>query len=192
VTSHARRPAAAAALCAALLTAGCSVLAPPPAAPARLPAAPRRPGPACTSPPPASAPAPAGPGSLLPFTASQLHAAAALASRFAAAYATRAPGQAPAAWLARLTPAATSQLAGVLKQAALTPAAWQGTPQGQAVTAGSQIRDLTPASVTFTVGLRLTGPGGQPDGSTALAVTVTASGGGWVVYDIEPAAAGNS
>ena len=191
MTSHARRPAAAAALCAALLTAGCSVIAPPGVTPARPPAAPRGPGPACASPPPASAPADAG--SMLPFTASQLHAAAGLAGRFAAAYATRAPGQAPAAWLARLTPAATSQLAGALTQAALTPAVWQATPQGRAAAAAEQVRDLTPASITFTIGLRLTGPGGQPAGNTALAVTViTASGGGWAAYDIEPAAAGNS
>jgi hypothetical protein len=159
---------------------------------------------ACALPPPAPPPAPAHPtagraaaqavpglAALLPVSPARLHAAAALAARFATAYTTHRLGQSPGAWLARLRPMATAQLAAVLARAA----PWQSA----AVTAGQvtaeQIRDLTPGSVTVTVGIRqsVTASGGPRTVTLGFAVTLTRQPGtGWAVYDIEPAAAGNA
>jgi hypothetical protein len=128
---------------------------------------------------------------LLPVSPARLQAAAALAARFTAGYVTHRPGQTPGAWLARLSPMATAQLAAALARAA----PWQSA----AVTAGTvtaeQIRDLTPGSVTITVTIRQaeTGSGGSQTVTLGFAVTLTGQpGAGWAVYDIEPAAAGNA
>lgn len=183
VTLRARRLLAVLAVTAATCAA-CAVPSPAPAPAQPRPAAsPDRAGSALTP----------GIAALLPVTPARLEAAAALAARFAAAYDTRQPRQTPVAWLARLLPMATPQLARALAQAAATPALW---PAGQAATAqstGERARDITPASVIFTVQLRLalTTPAGHATRTDDLAVTVTASRGGWAVYDIEPATAGN-
>jgi hypothetical protein len=182
------RTAAAAALAAAAITsAACTVLQPPGHAPAH-------PHPAASSAQDPAGPASPGLGALLPIRAAQLRAAAALAARFAAAYDTTGPGQRPSAWLARLAPMATRQLAGALARTAATPALWQHPqPQaGQAVAV--QIRDLTPGSVTFTVQVRqaIPAPTSHRTATQGFAVTVISRGDGWAVYDIEPAAAGNT
>jgi hypothetical protein len=180
---------------AGLALTGCTVLQP-----AQPHHATAHPAPAHTT--PAAGPAPLTPGpaaGLLPFTTAQLARAAALASRFAAAYSTWSWQQAPAAWLATLTPLATSQLGGTLAQAAATPGILaQRTHAHQAATAttsGTQIRDLTPGSVTLTLTVRqvITSTSGTTASGTSLAVTLTpASSGGWQVYDVEPASAGNT
>ncbi len=181
-----RRTAAAAAVAAAAITcAACTVLQPPGHAPARpRPAASRTWHPAAAVPPTLAA--------LLPISPAQLRAAAALAARFAAAYDTCGPGQQPAAWLARLRPMATRQLAGALARTAATPDLWQHRQPaaGQAVT--GQIRDLTPGSVIFTVRVRQARTTGPGMATGDLAVTVVRYGNGWAVYDIEPAADGNT
>jgi hypothetical protein len=136
---------------------------------------------------------------LLPFTPAQLAAAATLASRFAAAYSSWSWRQAPAAWLATVAPMTAGQLDGALAQAATTPGILaQRIQDHQAATAtasGAQIRDLTPGSATLTVTTVqvITGTSGTSTTTSSLAVTLTpASGGGWQVYDVEPAAAGNT
>jgi hypothetical protein len=159
---------------------------------------------ACSLPPPAPPPAAAHPvagratahtvpglAALLPVSPAQLQAAAALAARFTAAYTTHRAGQTPDAWLARLSAMATAQLAAALARAA----PWQSA----AVTAGQvtaeQIRDLTPGSVTVTVGIRqsVTTSGGPRTVTLGFAVTLTSQpGADWAVYDIEPATAGNA
>ncbi len=142
---------------------------------------------------------PAGPAAdvaaLLPVSPAQLQIAAALAARFAAAYDTHRSGEPPSACLARLAPMATSQLTGALTRAATTPATAQQRAQptaGQAV--AEQIRDLTATSVIFTVQVReaIASGASRSVSTAALAVTVTRRGGGWAVYDIEPAAAGDT
>jgi hypothetical protein len=190
------RTRAAALLAAASLTlTSCAILRPDPASPpAGSGRAPAHSGEAASPP---AAPAGAA-GGLLPFTADQLASAAALADRFAAAYSTWSWRQPPAAWLATLTPMTAGRLDGALAQAAATPGLLtQRTQAHQAATAtasGAQIRDLTPGSVTLTLTIRqvITSTSGASTTATSLALTLIPSGGGWQVYDVEPAAAGNT
>jgi hypothetical protein len=159
---------------------------------------------ACALPPPAPPPAPAHPAAgrataqpvpglaaLLPVSPAQLQAAAALAARFTTAYTTHRPGQTPGAWLARLAPMATAQLAAALARAA----PWQSAVVTAGQVTAEQIRDLTPGSVTVIIGIRqtITTADGRRTVSVGFAVTLTREPGtGWVVYDIEPAGAGNA
>ena len=55
------------------------------------------------------------------------------------------------------------------------------------------IRDLTPGSVTLTVTAAqvVTSSSGASQATAAWAVTLTPAGSGWLVWDIEPADAGN-
>ena len=59
---------------------------------------------------------------------------------------------------------------------------------------GERIRDLTPGSVIITVQVRqvITSPGGRSEVPDDLAVTVIQAGGGQAVWDVEPAADGNT
>ena len=63
-----------------------------------------------------------------------------------------------------------------------------------ATVTGLAIRDLTPGSVTVTVTAAqvITGSSGTSRSFAGWAVTLTPEGSGWSVWDIEPAAAGNS
>ena len=56
------------------------------------------------------------------------------------------------------------------------------------------IADLTPGSVTVTATAAqvITSSSGTSRSSAAWAVTLTPEGSGWLVWDIEPAGAGNS
>jgi len=166
--------AATAAACAA-----CALLPPGRPAPRPHPAA---------SPHPAAGP---GPAALLSVSLPSLQAAAALAAQFTAAYGTRRPGQPPPAWLAALQPLATQQLAASL---AATAALWTHHPATTAHAATGRARYLSAGSVTFTVTLHQATSGTRPRTLTsAYALTLTRRPrGGWAVYDIEPAAAGNT
>ena len=94
--------------------------------------------------------------------------------------------------------AASSLLYPALAQAASTPALLaQRTAARQAATATTsalQIRDLTPGSVTITVTIRqvITATSGTSQSTASYAITLTPDGGGWSVWDIEAATAGNS
>jgi len=128
----------------------------------------------------------------LPVGPAGLRAAAALAGRFAAAYLTRAPGQSPAGWLARLAPMVTSQLYGTLARTADTPALWPpGQPPAAARVAAVQVRDLAAGSVILTVTARVR-QAAAVGTTTTLAVTIVQGAAGWAVYDVEPASAGNT
>ena len=201
MTSRAARRAALLAG-AGLACGGCSVLLPHPAAspaPASRPAATSRPA-ASAAVGSRTTAAPAPPlASLLPFSPARLQAAAALAARFAAAWDSWSWRQPPAAWLAALRPMAAASLYPALAQAAGTPAVFaQRAAARQAATAtvtSAAIRDLTPGSVTVTVGVRqvVISASGTSTTTASLAVTVVpAADGGWSVWDIEPADAGNS
>ena len=130
----------------------------------------------------------------LPVSTHGLQRAAGLATRFAAAYETRRPGEPPGTWLGRLVPMAASQLRATLARTAATPALWPARQDIAARAAAVRVRDLTPTSVTFTVRIVRTvmTPAGRSAPAGNLAVTVVRDGTGWAVYDVEPAAAGNS
>jgi hypothetical protein len=178
----------------AALCAGCSVLTHPAGgAAASPPASSRAANPAA----PATSQPAAAP--VLPFSLARLQAATALAARFTAAWDSWSWRQPPAAWLAALRPMAAASLDPALAQAAGTPAVLaQRAAARQAATAtvtSAAIRDLTPGSVTVTAGVRqaVTSASGTSTTTASLAVTVVpAAGGGWSVWDIEPADAGNS
>ena len=185
------------ALAAAVLTAArtaCTLLQPAP----QQRAAGTRPAP--SSPAPARTTAAATPGlaALLPDSPAWIEAAASMAARFAAAYATWSWRQPPAAYLARLRPMTATQLYGTLAQAADTPGilAWRdrGHLAAAGTVTGERIRDLTPTSVTITVQVRqvITTASGRSEVPDDLAVTVVRAGGGQVVWDVEPATAGNT
>jgi hypothetical protein len=159
--------------CAAAATAGAS--------PACHPTEPSRPA--------ATAPGPVVP---LPVSPPELRAAATLAARFAAAYLTRPPGEVAAGWLARLAPMVTGELYAVLARTAATPALWPpGQPPATAAVAAVRVRDLAAGSVILTVTVRVR-QAGSAGSTTTLAVTVVSGAGGWAVYDVEPADAGNT
>jgi len=130
---------------------------------------------------------PATPAAMLPVSPAGIQAAAAMAARFAVLYDT-APAGGPGAWLARLRPVVTSQLYGALARAAATPGLiLSGT--GSARVTSEKIRVLAAGSVIFTLTFAQPAAGGS--GLPALAVTVVPAGSGWLVYDVEPASAGN-
>ena len=196
MTSRAARPAA---LLAAvgLLCGGCSLL-PNPAvspAPASRPAT-SRPAPSAATGPRTDAPAPPL-ASLLPFSPARLQAAAALARRFTAAWDSWSWQQPPAAWLAALQPVAAASLEPALAQAAgdrgVLAQRAAGRQTAIATVTALAIRDLTPGSVTLTVTAAqvVTSSSGASQATAAWAVTLTAAGSGWLVWDIEPADAGN-
>jgi len=198
MTSRAARAGRAAALLAAagLLCGGCSLLprtAASPAAPASTTARP-----AVTSDPRPTTAAAVPLASLLPFPPARLQAAASLAGRFTAAWDSWSWQQPPAAWLARLQPMAAASLEPALAQAAGDRGVLaQRTAARQVAVAtvtALAITDLTPGSVTVTATAAqvITSRSGTSRSSADWAVTLTPEGSGWVVWDIEPAGAGNS
>jgi hypothetical protein len=193
MTSRAVRTAALLAA-AGLLCGGCSLLprpaaSPEPSSPPARATTPASPQPATPAPPLAS---------ILPFPPARLQAAAALAGRFTAAWDSWSWRQSPAAWLAALRPMTASSLYPALAQAAATPGVLAQRKAARetaaATTSAPRIRDLTPGSVTVTVTVRqvITTPAGTSHTAASFAVTLTPHGGGWTVWDIEPASAGNT
>jgi hypothetical protein len=196
MTSRTTRAGRTAALlaAAALLCGGCSLLpqAAGPAAPASTTARPA----ATASPQPSAAAVPLA--SLLPFPPARLQAAASLAGRFTAAWDSWSWQQPPAAWLAALQPMAAASLEPALARAAGDRGVLaQRTAARQVAVAtvtALAIRDLTPGSVTVTATVTqvITGTSGTSRSSAGWAVTLTPDGASWSVWDIEPAAAGNT
>jgi hypothetical protein len=179
---------------AGLLCGGCSLLPQPagptaPASPTARPAATAAPQPSAAAPPLAS---------LLPFPPARLQAAATLAGWFTAAWDSWSWKQPPAAWLAALQPMAAASLEPALAQAAGDRGVLaQRTAARQVAVAtvtGLAIQDLTPGSVTVTATATqvITSSSGTSRTSASWAVTLTPADSGWLVWDIEPAAAGNS
>jgi len=186
------------ALAVLVLSAACAARTLLPPAPQQRAAGTR---PAPTSPAPALAGATAvrpGLAALLPDSPAWIEAAAGLAARFAAAYTTWSWTQPPAAWLARLRPITTSQLYPALAQAAWIPGILAQRDRGRLAAAGTvtgeRIRDLTPGSVIITVQVlqAITSPAGHSEVPDDLAVTVARADGGQAVWDVEPAADGNT
>jgi len=196
MTSRAARAGRAAGLLAAavLLCGGCSLLPQPagPAAPASTTARPA----ATASPQPSAAATSLA--SLLPFPPARLQAAASLASRFTAAWDSWSWRQPPSAWLAALQPMAAASLQPALAQAAgdrgVLAQRTAARQTARATLTALAIRDLTPGSVTVTVTAAqvITSSSGTSRSSAGWAVTLTPAGSSWLVWDIEPAGAGNS
>ena len=128
----------------------------------------------------------------------RLQAAASLAGRFTAAWDSWSWQQAPAAWLARLQPMAAAELYPALAQAAgdrgVLAQRAAARQVAVATVTGLAITGLTPGSVTVTATAAqvITSSSGTSRSSAAWAVTLTPAGSGWLVWDIEPAGAGNS
>jgi len=197
MTSRAARAGRAAALLSAagLLCGGCSLLprtAASPAAPASTTAQPA----ATAGPQPTAAATPLA--SLLPFPPARLQAAASLAGRFTAAWDSWSWQQPPAAWLARLQPMTADELYPALARAASDRGVLaQRTAARQVAVAtvtALAIADLTPGSVTVTATVTqvITSSSGTSRTTADWAVTLTPASATWLVWDIEPAAAGNS
>jgi hypothetical protein len=197
MTSRAARAwrAAAPLAAAGLLCGGCSLLPGPAASPAALPGTTARPA-ATASPQPPAAAAPLA--SLLPFPPARLQAAASLAGRFTADWDSWSWKQPPAAWLARLQPMAAASLEPALAQAAgdrgVLARRTAARQTARATVTALAIRDLTPGSVTITATAAqvITSSSGTSRTSASWAVTLTPEGSGWLVWNIEPAGAGNS
>ncbi|HEY1822329.1 MAG TPA: hypothetical protein VGG83_20580 [Trebonia sp.] len=179
-----------------LLCGGCSLF-PQAAGPTTPPASPAARPAATASPQPAAATA-TSLASLLPFPPARLQAAASLAGRFTADWDSWSWRQSPAAWLARLQPMAAASLEPALAQAAgdrgVLAQRAAARQVAVATVTGLAIRDLTPGSVTVTATAAqvITGSSGTSRAVAAWAVTLTPDGSGWLVWDIEPASAGNS
>jgi hypothetical protein len=196
MTSRATRAIRAAGLLAvtALACGGCTLLPRTPASPAPPASTTAWPAAAATAQPAAAAVPPAS----LPFPPARLQAAASLAGRFTTAWDSWSWRQSPAAWLARLRPMSAAELDPALTQAAgdrgVRAHRAAARQSATTVVTALAITVLTPASVTVTVTVTqvLTGSNGTSRSTAGWAITLTPAGTSWLVWDIEPAGAGNS
>ncbi|MCW2863835.1 MAG: hypothetical protein JWP48_5543 [Actinoallomurus sp.] len=152
--------------------------------------------------PPVTGPPPS-PGSydiysLLPFTQKDFTTAADMARRFTAAYGTYRFDEDPAAWVTRLRSMVIPDLATQLQQGAAAPGVLAQRKQDQEVSTSDatldSIRDIGKDQLIFLVTGRqhITKGGKASDASQQYAVTMTRSGGGWVVYAFAPADVGDN
>jgi hypothetical protein len=157
--------------------------------------------PAAVSAPPASGPPPS-PGSydiysLLPFSQKDFSTAADVARRFTIAYGTYRFDEDPNAYVNRLRGMVTPDLATQLQQGAAAPGVLAQRKQDQEVSTSDatldSIRDIGKDQLIFLVtGKQHVTKGGKTtDANQQYAVTVTRSGGGWVVYAFAPADVGD-
>jgi hypothetical protein len=134
----------------------------------------------------------------LPFTQSDLSAAASTAVRFGNAYGTYSYTEGAAAYAASLQPITSAQLVAQIEAAYAAPgvaATRQSARQvAVATTIIGSLRAFGPGSLTFVVQVtqQLTESSGRSDQTTDYAVTVSGAGASWQVSDVELAAAGNT
>jgi hypothetical protein len=134
----------------------------------------------------------------LPFSPAELGAAAARVRQFGAAYGTFSYTETPAAYAATLTPLTSAALAAQIKVAYELPGVAAARSSARQVSAGSSLiqslRAYGPGSLTFVVQVteNMTTASGPNRQVTSFAITLTGSGSGWQVTDIELASAGNS
>lgn len=134
----------------------------------------------------------------LPFTASDLGAAAAVAVRFGDAYATYSYTEGAVAYAASLQPFAYGQLVGQIEAAYAAPGVAATRQAEKQVAVGTttigSLRAYGSGSLTFVVQVaqQLTQASGSSEQTSDYAVTVSGSGTTWQVTDVELAAAGNS
>lgn len=160
-------------------------------------------GPAVTpvTPPPVTGPPPS-PGaydiySLLPFSQKDFDTAADVARRFTAAYGTYRYDEDPRTYVGRLQPMVTGNLAIRLQRDSAVPGLLDQRKQDREVSTSDSrldaIRDIEKDQIIFLVtGTQHISKGGNKSDTTEqYAVTTTRSGGGWVVYDFQPADVGD-
>jgi hypothetical protein len=134
----------------------------------------------------------------LPFSQADLAKAAGVAEAFGAAYDTFSYRESTSAYVASLGRLATSELSATLGRAYGTPGvASQRTRQQQvssARTVINSIRTFGSGSLTFVVTIVQTmhTKQGKSQNNGQYAITLTGSGGSWLVNDIELASAGNT
>lgn len=165
--------------------------APPPATPAALPTA-----------QPSSSPASGSTGPVniyqwLPFTQSDLAAAAAVVTKFSAYYDTFSYTDSAQAYTARMAGLVTGQLAATLQENYSTSGVAQRRTQNKEVSSATaaidQLRSFGSSSMIFVVTIdEKTNIPGQDSANQQFAVTVVRGGGGWQVSDLQQASAGNS
>jgi hypothetical protein len=134
----------------------------------------------------------------LPFTQAELAAAASVVVRFGDAYGSYSYTQNAATYTARLVPITAPQLVGQLAAAYSAPGVAAVRASAKQVAVGTamiaSIRAFGPSSLTFLVQVaqQLSDTAGGSQQTTVYAVTVTGSGTGWQVTDVELQSAGNS
>jgi hypothetical protein len=163
--------------------------------------APPPPPPVITSAPPVAGPSPSAGSydiySLLPFTQKDFSAAADVARRFTAAYGTYRFDEDPKVYAGRLQSLSTPELGTQLLRGAATPGLLEQRRKDQEVSTSDarldSIRDMGKDQLIFLVTgrLHITKGGDTSDTSQQYAVTVTRSGGSWVVYAFQPADVGD-
>jgi hypothetical protein len=152
--------------------------------------------------PPASGPPPS-PGtydiySMLPFSQKDFTTAADVAKRFTVAYGTYRYDEAPGAYIDRMRGMVTPDLATQLQQGAGAPGVIAQRQQDQEASTSTatldSLRDIAKDQLIFlaTGKQHITSKGGKSsDNSQQYAVTMTRSGGGWVVYAFAPSDQGD-
>jgi hypothetical protein len=169
-----------------------------PAASRSAPARRARPAPTPAASTPA--PAPAGPDIYrwLPFTPSELGSAVAVVREFGRDYGTFSYSQNASGYVAVMRNLITPELAAVLARGYAVPGVASLRDSQKQVATGAEVinslRAFGASSLTFVVTIteQITGTRGRSSVSGQYAVTVTGSGGGWQVSDIELASAGDS
>lgn len=155
-------------------------------------------GPATAPPPDPASGAPARIYQWLPFTASELTRAAALATRFGDLYGTSSYSENATEYVRTMRNLISPQLAGVLARAYATPGVAGPRLRAKQVSTGtasiSSLRAFGSGSITFivTINQKITSTKGVSRNTGQFAVTVSGSGRSWQVTDIELAAAGNT
>ena len=134
----------------------------------------------------------------LPFTQSGLAAAAAIVTRFGAAYGTYSYAQSASAYGASLRPVTSASLVEQIEAAYAAPGVASARSGAKQVTVGTATIDsisaFGPTSLTFYLQItqRVTTTTGTSEQSTRYSVTVTGGGTSWQVTDVELATVGNS
>jgi hypothetical protein len=169
-----------------------------PASPVTQPPAAGGSAPATVPPPDPESGAPARIYQWLPFTASELTRAAALATRFGDLYDTSSYSENATEYVRKMRNLISPQLAGVLARAYATPGVAGPRLRAKQVSTGtssiSSLRAFGSGSITFivTINQKITSTKGVSRNTGQFAVTVSGSGRSWQVSDIELAAAGNT
>jgi len=156
--------------------------------------------------PTSSAPEPSGPTpspgsydiySMLPFSQKDFTTAADVARRFTIAYGTYRFDEDPKAYVDRIRAMVTPDLANQLEQGAAAPGLLEQRKQDQEVSTSDatldSLRDMAKDQLIFlaTGKQHITKGGKTSETSQQYAVTMTRSGGGWVVFAFAPADVGD-
>lgn len=133
----------------------------------------------------------------LPFSQQGLARASAVVTEFSAYYGTYSYTEPTASYTSRMQGLASSQLIQIIARGFSTPGVASLRKQEKQVATGTaainSLRAFGPSSITFvvTIDQKISTNHGNTPQSTRYAVTVSNSGGGWQVTDIELASSGN-